>query len=213
VTVEYRLLPCGRLTCMAEIPDLEPAARGLSELVQHISDDQLDAATPCGGRTVAEVLDHVHGLVQGFAAAAAKDLGPMTATAPTPDASRLDPHWRTETPRHLTTLAQAWTDPAAWQGMTQVGGVSLPGEVAGRIALNEIVLHGWDLARGTGQPYQQDPDTLHTCLTSLTAMYPPEDLDRRKGIFDPPVEVPEDAPLIDRVVGFSGRDPRWTPGG
>jgi uncharacterized protein (TIGR03086 family) len=94
--------------------------------------------------------------------------------------------------------------------MTQVGGVSLPGEVAGQIALNEMVLHAWDLARAIGHPYQQDPASLEACLSSLSVMYPPEDLERRKGIFGPPIDVPEDAPLVDRVVAFSGRDPKWT---
>ena len=94
--------------------------------------------------------------------------------------------------------------------MTQAGGVSLPGEVAGRIALNEIVLHAWDLARAIGQPYQQDPGSLEACLASLSAMYPPEDPERRRGIFGPPVYVREDAPLVDRVVAFSGRDPAWS---
>jgi hypothetical protein len=60
--------------------------------------------------------------------------------------------------------------------MTQVGGVSLPGEVAARIALNELLLHGWDLARATDQPYQPDPAAIQTCLASLSMMYPAEDL-------------------------------------
>jgi uncharacterized protein (TIGR03086 family) len=134
----------------------------------------------------------------------------MTSTPPAPDGARLSAGWRVDIPNHVAALAQAWTDPAAWEGTTQVGGVSLPGEVAGQIALNEIVLHAWDLARAIGQPYQQDPASLEACLASLSAMYPPEDLERRKGIFGPAVDVPEDAPLVDRVVAFSGRDPGWT---
>jgi uncharacterized protein (TIGR03086 family) len=93
--------------------------------------------------------------------------------------------------------------------MTQVGGVTLPGEIAGQIALDEVVLHAWDLARGTSQPYQQDPATLEACLAAMTGMYPPNDLDARKGIFEPPVPVPDNAPLVDRVVAYSGRDPGW----
>jgi uncharacterized protein (TIGR03086 family) len=195
---------------MAEIVDLEPAARRLSHLLERIGDDQLAAATPCDGSTVADLLDHVDGLAQAFAAAATKDAGPMTATPPAPDGARLSADWRAEIPDHLSALARAWTDPAAWDGMTQVGGVTLPGEVAGRIALNEIVLHGWDLAQATGQPYPQDPGSLEACHSSLRVMYPPDDLDRRRGIFGPPVDVPDDAPLLDRVVAFSGRDPGWT---
>jgi len=194
---------------MAEIVDLRPAARQLSDLLRRIHDDQLGAPTPCGESTVGDVLDHVGGLAQAFAAAATKNFGPMTSTPPAPDGARLSAGWRVEIPNHLASLAQAWADPVAWKGMTQAGGVSLPGEVAGRIALNEIVLHAWDIARATDQPYQQDPGSLEACLASLSAMYPPEDLERRKGIFGPPVNVPEDAPLVDRVVAFSGRHPTW----
>jgi hypothetical protein len=38
--------------------------------------------------------------------------------------------------------------------MTPVGGVTLPGEIAGQVALDEIVLHAWDLARGTGRRHR-----------------------------------------------------------
>ncbi len=37
--------------------------------------------------------------------------------------------------------------------MTKAGGVDLPGEVAGLVALDELVVHGWDVARATGQAY------------------------------------------------------------
>jgi uncharacterized protein (TIGR03086 family) len=193
---------------MTVIVDLTPAARRLGELVQHIDDDQLGAPTP-GGIPVAGMLDHVGGLAVAFTAAATKDFGSVTATPPAPDGDRLGTEWRAEIPRALSALAQAWTDPDAWQGMTQVGGVTLPGQIAGQVALDEIVLHAWDLARGTGQPYQQDPATLEACLAAMTAMYPPESLDGRKGIFEPPVPVLDDAPLVDRVVAYSGRDPGW----
>lgn len=195
---------------MTEILDLDPAARQLSDLLKHIDEGSLGAPTPCGQSTVGDVLDHVSGLAQGFTSAATKNLGAMTSAAPAPDGSRLGPNWRDDISQQVAALAQAWTDPAAWEGMTQVGGVTLPGEVAGRIALNEIVLHAWDLARGSGVPYQQDEESLQACLASLAVMYPPEDLERRVGIFGPPVEISKDAPLVDRVVAFSGRDPGWT---
>jgi uncharacterized protein (TIGR03086 family) len=131
---------------MTAMVDLTPAARRLSELVRHIDDDQLGAPIPSDIR-VADMLDHVGGLAVAFAAAAAKDLGSVTATPPAPDGDRLGIAWRTEIPGALTALAQAWTDPAAWEGMTQVGGVTLPGEIAGQVALDEVVLHAWDLAR------------------------------------------------------------------
>ncbi len=95
--------------------------------------------------------------------------------------------------------------------MTQAGGVTLPAEVAGHVALHELVLHGWDIARASGQPFDSDPGTLHTCLESVSAMYPPDRPERREGVFGPAVEVPADAELVDRVVGLAGRDPAWKP--
>ena len=31
------------------------------------------------------------------------------------------------------------------------------------------------------------------------------------GLFGPPVSVPDDAPLLDRLLGLTGRDPAWRP--
>ena len=63
------------------------------------------------------------------------------------DASRLVDDWRSRIPRDLAALAAAWRDPEAWTGMTRAGGIDLPGEIAGVVALDELVVHGWDVAR------------------------------------------------------------------
>jgi uncharacterized protein (TIGR03086 family) len=189
--------------------DLRPAAHRLGDVVRRVGDDQLASETPCGGIRVADLLDHIYGLARGFAAAAAKNLGELTSTPPAPDGGRLPATWRADIPPRLEALAEAWTRPAAWDGMTQVGGVDLPGAVAGRIALNEVVLHRWDLATATGLAFDQDPAALQACLEALHVLYPGDQLDRRSGIFGPPVEVPDDASLLDRTVAFSGRDPGW----
>jgi uncharacterized protein (TIGR03086 family) len=194
---------------MADMVDLAPAANELAALLGRIDDDQLSAPTPCD-IPLAALLDHVGGLAQAFAAAAAKSLGPMTSTPPAPDASRLDVDWRKTFPRHLDALAEAWHDPAAWQGMTQVGGVTLPGEVAGQIALNEVVLHGWDVARASGQPFDVEPTTLEASMRAITTLFPVEHPERRQGVYGPVVDVPADATPVDRLVAFSGRDPGWT---
>jgi hypothetical protein len=51
----------------------------------------------------------------------------------------------------IDVLAAAWQEPSAWQGTTDLG-VTLTNEVWGRIALTEMVVHGWDLATATDQP-------------------------------------------------------------
>ncbi|MEU3335814.1 TIGR03086 family metal-binding protein [Streptomyces sp. NPDC002144] len=99
--------------------------------------------------------------------------------------------------------------PAAGTGMTRAGGVDLPGAVAAAVAVDELVIHGWDLARATGLPYAPDPAALRVSHDFLYAAA--ADPSRGGGIFGPVVPVPDDAPLLDRAVGLSGRDPGWTP--
>ena len=102
--------------------------------------------------TVADLLDHLDGLCLAFTAAAAKDRA-GGSQAPAADGSRLGPDWRTRIPGRLAQLARAWQDETAWAGLTRAGGVDLPGEVAGRVAINEVVVHGWDIAAATRHDY------------------------------------------------------------
>ncbi len=192
-------------------PELTPATAALSLIVAKIGDDQLGAPTPCRGATVADLLDHVGGLCLAFTGAAAKDpeAGRQTASA---DGSRLGPDWRTRIPERLDGLAAAWQADDAWAGLTRAGGIDMPGEVAGRVAANEVVVHGWDIATATGHGYSCQPGVLQAAyefVQQVVAQYP----DGSEGLFGPPVSVPDDAPLLDRLVGLTGRDPAWRPGG
>ena len=191
--------------------DLEPAARRLGDLVGGIPEELLDAPTPCPAYTVGDLVDHVAGTALAFRGAAVKDQGDATSQGPSGDASRLGDDWRTRIPRDLAALADAWRDPSAWTGMTKAGGVELPGEVAGLVALDELVVHGWDVARATGQTYDCDAPSLEAVHDFVSQFSEPGQEEMRAGLFGPVVEVPEDAPLLDRVIGLTGRNPAWSP--
>jgi uncharacterized protein (TIGR03086 family) len=192
--------------------DLEPAARRLGDLVGDIPDELLDAPTPCPAYTLGDLVDHVGGAALAFTGAATKDRGDATSQGPSGDASRLSDDWRTRIPRDLAALADAWRDPDAWTGMTKAGGVELPGEVAGLVALDELVVHGWDVARAMGQSYDCDAPSLEAVHAFVSQFSEPGQEEARAGLFGPVVGVPEDAPLVDRVIGLTGRDPAWSPG-
>jgi uncharacterized protein (TIGR03086 family) len=93
--------------------------------------------------------------------------------------------------------------------MTRAGGVDLPGDVAGLVAVNELVIHGWDVAVASGQAYQGDPAAVQASLAFLTASAAPDEKEARDSIFGPIVPVPADAPALEQALGLSGRDPRW----
>ncbi|MBB5938928.1 TIGR03086 family metal-binding protein [Streptomyces zagrosensis] len=195
-------------------PDLGPAAERMAALLSEVSDAQLSARTPCASYVLGDLIDHVDRLSHAFALAATKDVGPNDSTGPSGDASRLGPDWRSRLPARLTALAEAWRDPAAWQGMTRAGGFDLPGEVAGLVALNELTVHGWDIARASDQPYEADPATVRACM-AFAAQAPAADAaaeaEKEKGLFGPVVDVPADAPPLDRLLGLTGRQPYWSP--
>lgn len=186
--------------------DLAPAAAELTRLVAGITDDQLAGPTPCPGMSVAGLLDHAVGFTVAFRVAARKE---TLDRAPQASAEALAADWRTRLPAQLDELAAAWREPSAWEGTAEVAGVTLPGTAMGRVALTEIVVHGWDLAVATGRPYRVDPADAQTCLAfqrEFAAGVP-----RTGGLFGPEVPVDDDAPVLDRLLGFTGRDPAWSP--
>jgi uncharacterized protein (TIGR03086 family) len=191
--------------------DLEPAAERMGRLVAGVPEGSLDRPTPCGAYTVGDLLHHVGGTAVAFAHAAAKTLPEGGSQPPSGDAGRLPDDWRTRIPHDLGYLAGAWRDPDAWTGLTRVGGVDLPGEVAGVIGLDELVIHGWDLARATGQDFDDDPASLEVVHGFLVGLAQPEQQELRSNIFGPIVAVPDDAPLLDRTLGLAGRSPDWAP--
>lgn len=191
--------------------DVEPAATRMVDLISRIPDARLDAPTPCPAYTLGDLVDHVGGLSLAFTAAATKTFGDASAQGPSGDASRLGDDWRTRIPRDLAALAAAWRDPGAWSGMTQAGGLELPGEVAGLVVLDELVVHGWDVARASGQAYDPDPQSLEAVHGFVAQFSVPGQEAARQGLFGPVVAVPEAAPLLDRVIGLTGRDPAWSP--
>jgi uncharacterized protein (TIGR03086 family) len=164
--------------------DLTPACRALTTLVAGIDDARLGDPTPCIGMTVGDVLAHLDEVARGATAAAGGDA---------PAAPGL--------PAALDALAVAWSDPTAWDGET-AGPVTLPNATWGRIALTEVVVHGWDLARATGRGFVPDPATLQVCLAHVRDLVPP-----LPELWGTPVDLPDDAPLLDRVVAGTGRRP------
>jgi uncharacterized protein (TIGR03086 family) len=191
---------------MTPHPDLEPAARRMADLVEGVEDGDLGRSTPCERYRVGDLLDHIAGFALAFTAAAAKD--PLPGT-PSGDAANLHPEWRTRIAASVVAMAEEWRDPATRTGMTAAGGVDLPAEVAAVVALDELVIHGWDLARATGQPAAFDGpglDAVYEMVQQFRAA-------GIEGLFGPPVAMPDAAPILDRILGLAGRDPSWAPPG
>jgi uncharacterized protein (TIGR03086 family) len=199
--------------------DLHPATAEIIRLLPGVHDDRLGDPTPCPAYPVAALLDHLMALSLAFTWGADKQDVPEDANESLvgeATAAHLRPDWRVVLPQRLEGLAAAWDRPSAWEGETTVGGATMPGAAMGVVALDEVVLHGWDLARATGQDDTIDPAELEQLWPMAQAI--PEVM-RTPGafgpgivVYGPVVEVPDDAPLQHRVLALLGRDPDFVPG-
>ena len=182
--------------------DLKPACAGMTEVLRGVADDQLGARTPCDEYTVADLIDHVDLVTRGATALALGDGGGLAGNGP--EAVHLEPGWRDLLASRLESLGAAWDDPDAWEGSGNVPGSDLANRTWARIALTELVVHGWDIARATGQRVDLPDATLQACLDHVVAFVPEAPV---PGLFGPAVEVTGDASLLDRIVAATGRDP------
>ena len=191
--------------------DLAPAAQEMSRVVRGVRDDQLGAPTPCPEYTLGDLLDHVHGLALAFRMAADKETFEGGGSpGPSGDASRLPDDWRDAIDGRLAELVEAWRDPASWEGSTRIADFEAPADNVGLTALNELVVHGWDVARASGGTITVDESVLQPCAAFAELLAGPQGDAMRGTAFGPVVPVAEDAPALDRIVGANGRDPRWT---
>lgn len=187
--------------------DLGPITNTVAALVTGVRDDQLTAPTPCADYTLGDLLHHLDGLTVAFAMAARKQASP-DGPPPSADAAALPSDWRARIPVQLSDLAAAWRDEAAWSGPTAAGGVELDGAEAGAVAVDELVLHGWDLARASGQEFHPDEASVAVARGFVDQFSGPGTEEMRGGLFGPEVRPPADATSLEVLVALSGRDPR-----
>jgi len=193
--------------------DLTPAARRLADLVSRVRDDELSGPTPCPAYTLGDLIEHVGGLALAFRAAAEKDTAsPYVNGTPSGDASRLQGDWRERISADLAALARAWAKPDAWTGMTRIAQQDAPAEMVGVTVADELVVHGWDVARATGQPYSAEPELLGAAQTFLGFFASPDAPAGPEVPFGPSRPVADDSAPLDRVLALAGRDPAWAAG-
>jgi len=183
--------------------DFGPATTTMARLVTGVTDDQLTAPTPCPDYTVADLVDHIRVLAFAFTESARK--GAVPAGEGRGDASRLETGWREQIPAQLSELAQAWRDPAAYDGLTTAGPIEMPGAAAALVALDEVVVHGWDLARGLGREFTARDEDVAACMAFAEPFSAPGTEAMRGTAFGPVVPVPPDAPALTRLLGLMGR--------
>ena len=183
---------------------MKQACAATDAIIERIAAADLDKPTPCDEWDVAALLNHVVGTLH-LGAALLSDSAPTVAMGPgeLPATDLLDGDaLKAYRSGVEALLAAAEGDALARAHQTPLG--DMPGAVLGGFTTLDIAVHGWDLARATGQDAVLDDAVAETVLAfahqTLTG-------DARAPRIAPEVPVASDATATDRLVGFLGRQP------
>jgi uncharacterized protein (TIGR03086 family) len=181
---------------LAQLDDLEPL---LGRVASGIAAEDLDAPTPCETFTVRGVLGHMIGGSTQFAAAFRGD-----AATEVPDGVADGPDVVARAGSALADLMAAIRSPGALDRTVAAPFGSMPGDAFARFVVLDGLVHGWDLAVATRQPYEP-PDALVAEVEAFArqAIAPAmRDGDTFAAATEPPVH----ATPIERLAAFTGRD-------
>ncbi|MEV1064305.1 TIGR03086 family metal-binding protein [Streptomyces sp. NPDC050263] len=171
-------------------------------VVRGISDAALAAPTPCAEYDVKTLVNHVFQVIVQFQRLAAKEASDFGEA---PDRVGAGPDWRAGLVAEADRLVAAWSVPGAEEGTT--GAMDMPARLVGSMALLDLTVHGWDLARATGQEYPAADRAVVAQLAEAVAELEPTA--RKMGVFGEPVAVAGDASEFERLLARTGRDPYW----
>lgn len=182
--------------------DFFPATAAAARVVALVTDEHLDLPTPCEAWPVRSLLEHMAGFTAHFAAVARRE--ELTGDPP---ASGLPNGWRELLADQFKDLSDAWRTPEAWEGQDEAGGVTMPRAALGVVALDEVVLHGWDLATAIGAPFTVTTEDVEVCLP-----FAEQFAGMPGGPFGAPLPDAKEASGLDRLLKLSGRDPAASTG-
>ncbi|MFD5554928.1 TIGR03086 family metal-binding protein [Streptomyces sp. NPDC127068] len=185
---------------------LDASGRQAVDLVRTLPDASLTHRTPCADYDVRALVDHLFHVVVQFRELALKQPSDFSAT---PERVAVAADWREGFAAAVAELVGAWSLPGAEEGTT--GALDMPARTVGCMALLDLTVHAWDLARALGVPYRPDPDGTGVVPVLERAVAELGPTARRMGMMGEPVAVPEGGGAFERLLAATGRDPRWAP--
>ncbi|MGW2210937.1 TIGR03086 family metal-binding protein [Streptomyces sp. NPDC001781] len=181
---------------------IDNAVRATAPVVDGVTDEQLGAPTPCSRYDVRDLLNHLFHVVTSFQKLAVGEPADLASAGE----YLASGDWRSRFREEGTRLAQAWATPGSVEGISP--GMGLPQRTLAYMVLGDLLVHGWDLARATGQEYAPDAATVEEVAPELEKIAP---MGRNAGVYAEAVPVPAGATRFERLLGETGRAANWSP--
>ena len=146
--------------------------------------------TPCDKWDVRTLMNHMLDTQSYFASTARGEKATLSPDPP----ERLSDDPVADFERAQTTTIRTFSEP----GVIDKTGPSLG------IAFADQLLHGWDLAKATGQDTTMPKGLPEAAYEMIHGRFTD---DQRKGVFKPEVSVPTGASPQEKLLAYTGRDP------
>lgn len=179
---------------------LEAALAHTTQMVAGIGDDQWELDTPCAKWNVGELVQHTVGVMANFAGGAAN-------TGPVGDPAEFD--LGADAAATCGSVAadcvNNWTARGELESIVTLGENEFPGMVGLSINALDAYVHGWDIAKATGQDTTLDADICTGLLAFAQQAVPAAP--REGDNFHAVVDTGADASAQDQLLGYLGRRP------
>ena len=181
---------------MTTFERFDRATATATAVVDAVTPQQYDEPTPCTDWTVRQLLNHLIGGTKMFTAIVTR--GPAVDRA----ADHVGPDHAASFRSAVGELRAAFAADGALDGVYQGPMGEAPGAMLMRMRVNEMMLHGWDLARATGQSTDLDPELAEECIGDIQRV---QEAGRAQPMFAPMQTVPAAATAADRLAATAGR--------
>jgi uncharacterized protein (TIGR03086 family) len=179
------------------------AARVVAGAAKAANTETLEQTTPCTDWDLRTLLNHT--ILWTSYSAERRAYGESVAEELMSKDFTAEPGYAQDYQGQIAKAVDAWSKPEAWAGDRNVMGSATPAADIAAMLIAEMVLHGWDIAKATGQDYRCDDAVARNVLKTVEAQ---GELFRQYQGFAAIVPVPDDAAAFDRALALSGRDPR-----
>jgi uncharacterized protein (TIGR03086 family) len=171
-------------------------------VIQNIGPDQLGNATPCTEWSVRDVINHLAGGATMFSVCVEEGAISDEQFGQLMTGDNLGDDYKGAYDAAAKRARLAFSQEGALEKMVKLPFGEMPAGIALNIAVFDVLTHGCDLAKATGQPVD-DTELLETALAVGRQMIGPEL--RAPGFFDPEQPVADDASPSDKLLAFAGR--------
>jgi uncharacterized protein (TIGR03086 family) len=180
---------------------LTSAMTSAAEVIGAVTEDQLALPTPCSEFDVRALAAHLMSAPPTIASLGrGEDYGTTAEKAVPFD------EWRAYWAATSAEARDAWADDALLGKVVALPWAEIPGAAVLAQFTGEIVVHTWDLATATDQWGEWQPEVLELAYDSYLQGLPAEGREQFP-VFHAVVPVEDNAPLIDRIVAYTGRQP------